>query len=523
MGGITTVVLLVMLGTAVATGARHWSVPAPSLLVVAGVLVGLVPFVPDLHVPPELISTVVLPPLLYASATEIPWRELRRMWRPVTVLVLGLVLMTAFAIGAVAVWLTPMGAATAFVLGAVLASTDPVAVTALGRKLPLPPRVQILVQSESLFNDASSLVLFKVAIGMAVAGGAVSLPAAGGEFLLLAGGGAAVGAAVAGVVALLRSRTEDPVLETVIALVTPYASYVVGEQLHTSGVTAVVVCGVMLGSLGHRLTSPRIRLQVHAVYDIVVFILESAVFAVIGLELPSLVAGLKADEGGWWWQALVLAAVAVAARMLWVFPLSAAMQKRRGATTLSWRVPAVMAWAGTRGVMPLAAALSIPYVTDDGSPLPYRELVLVLTTAVVVITLVGQGFTLGTVVRRSGIALEPADTAKEEAEALALISMAGLARLRETTGVGPQDSADDDEVVVEQIRRALEARLAHAESGPDAPTGPTPLDRYRTLRRDVLAAETAELQHLYVTGKVPDAVRQRILHALDLEEATLGA
>jgi CPA1 family monovalent cation:H+ antiporter len=181
----------------------------------------------------------VLPPLLYASAEDIPWRELRSVWRPVTVLVFGLVLASAAAVAAVASALTPLSAPMAFVLGAVLASTDPVAVTALGRRLSLPPRVRVrvrvMVQAESLFNDATSLVLFKVAVGTAVTAGAVSLPGAAGRFLALGGGGALVGAAVAGLVTLIRRRTEDPVLETVIALVTPYAAYVLAEDLHASG------------------------------------------------------------------------------------------------------------------------------------------------------------------------------------------------------------------------------------------------------------------------------------------------
>lgn len=320
MTDLTALLLLVVFATLVATGARHWRIPAPSLLVVGGVLIGLLPQIPDVQVAPDVISVVVLPPLLYASAEEIPWRELRLVWRPVTVLAFGLVLATAAAVGAVASAVTPLTTTMACVLGAVLASTDPVAVTALGRKIALPPRIQVLVQSESLFNDATSLVLFKVAVGTAIAAHAVSLPAAGGQFLVLGGGGVLVGGAVAGVVALIRRRTEDPTLETVIALVTPYAAYVLGEDLHTSGVTAVVVAGVALGSTGHKLTNATIRLQVHAVYGTVVFLLESVVFALIGLELPALVRQLNSDERGWPLGVLAVAATVIAVRLLGVLP-----------------------------------------------------------------------------------------------------------------------------------------------------------------------------------------------------------
>ncbi|MEY9874820.1 Na+/H+ antiporter [Streptacidiphilus sp. MAP12-33] len=519
MTDLTAVLLLVGLATLVATGARRWSLPAPSLLVVAGVLIGALPFTPDLHVPPEVISIGVLPPLLYASAEEIALRDLRLIWRPVAILAFGLVLASAAVVGLVARALTPLAAPMAFVLGAVLASTDPVAVTALGRRLSLPPRIQVMVQSESLFNDATSLVLFKVAVGTAVAAGSFSVPRAAGEFVVLGGGGAVVGLLVALAVAQIRRRTEDPVLETVVALVTPYAAYVLAEDAHTSGVTAVVVAGVVLGSMGHRLTGARIRLQVHAVYQTVVFLLESVVFAVIGLELPSLIHDLSPGEKMWPLGVLAIAATLIATRMLWVFPMSAAMQRRRGGGTVSWRVPAVISWAGTRGVMPLAAALSIPLVADDGQPLPHRSLVLVLTTGVVVLTLVLQGFTLAPVVRASGIALEPAVTAREEAEARDRLARAGLARLEQVADV---EAAP--EVVVEQLRRSLQARLDHAQAQlHEEPDGDaTLMAAHRDLRHELIRAETAELARLYAERRITDGTRRRLQRVLDLEEAGLA-
>ncbi|MEU0435994.1 cation:proton antiporter [Streptomyces sp. NPDC006290] len=293
MRSVGTVVALVVLATMVATFARRWRIPAPSLLVVAGLAVALLPGTPQIEISPEIIGLVVLPPLLYASAEELSWRELKVVWKPVGVLSIGLVLASAAAVGAVASLVTPLSWQMAFVLGAVLASTDPVAVTALGRRLALPPKVQMLVQAESLFNDATSLVLFRVAVSLAVASAAANWGAAGGEFVLLAGGGTVIGAALAGVVTLIRRRTEDPVLETVIALVTPYAAYILAEAAHTSGVTSVVVAGVVLGGRGDRLTNARIRLQLHAVYGTVVFLLESVVFSLIGLALPAQVQGAR--------------------------------------------------------------------------------------------------------------------------------------------------------------------------------------------------------------------------------------
>ncbi|MFI9274889.1 Na+/H+ antiporter [Kitasatospora sp. NPDC052896] len=512
MRAVGTVLFLVVLATAVATFARRWRVPAPSLLVLAGLAVALIPGAPALHLQPETIGLVVLPPLLYASAEELSLRDLRTVWRPVTVLAFGLVLASAAAVGFVAAAVTRLPPVMAFVLGAVLASTDPVAVTALGRRLALPGRVQVLVQAESLFNDATSLVLFKVAVGVAVAAGAVSWPAAGGQFVVLAGGGSVIGAAVAGVVALIRRRTADPVLETVIALVTPYAAYVLAESARTSGITAVVVAGVLLGRSGHRLSDARIRLQLHAVYAVVVFLLESVVFSIVGLELPTLVRALPAGRGWWPLQALAIAAVLIGVRVLWMLPLSTAVRPTRGRP--SWRVATVVTWAGTRGVMPLAAALSIPLTTSAGTPLPGRPLVLVLTTAVVVFTLVVQGLSLAPVVNRSGLALEPEHTAREEDDARDTLNRAALDHVEHLAQL---ESAP--EAAVDRIRRGLHARLDHTA---DTPDGGTVDAAYRDLRHEVIAVQNAELRRLYDDHRISDTTRRRLQLDLDREETALG-
>ena len=516
MRSVGTVLALVVLATLVATFARRWRIPAPSLLVVAGLAVALLPGTPQIEISPEIIGLVVLPPLLYASAEELSWRELRAVWKPVGVLSIGLVLASAAAVAAVATLVSPLSWQMAFVLGAVLASTDPVAVTALGRRLALPPKVQVLVQAESLFNDATSLVLFRVAASVAVASAAANWGAAGGEFVILAGGGTVIGAAVAGVVALIRRRTEDPVLETVIALVTPYAAYVLAEAAHTSGVTSVVVAGVVLGGRGDRLTNARIRLQLHAVYGTVVFLLESVVFSLIGLALPAQVRALSDGDRAWPLYALAVAATLIAVRLLWLAPLSAVVQRKGGIHRMNWRVPLVLTWAGTRGVVPLAAALSIP------ETLTQRPLVLVLTTSVVVTTLVVQGFTLASVVRRSGIALEPDHTEREEAAARCSLANAGLDRLEEMSEL---EAVPD--VVLDRLRRGLQARLDHARDRLTESTGDAaPVESadlvYRQLRRDLIAIEAAELQRLYDDHTISDTTRRRLQRSLDLEDARLS-
>ena len=518
MRSVEAVVLLVAVATVVAAFANRLRIPAPSLLVAVGVVVGLLPGAPAVHVPPAVVSLVVLPPLLYAASEELPWRDLQAVWRPVAVLAVGLVLASAAAVAAVAGAVASLSLSMAFVLGAVLASTDPVAVSALGRRLSLPARVQTLVQAESLFNDGTSLVLFQIAVSFAVgtAGetGAGALLHGVGEFVVLAGGGAAAGAVVAAGVIVVRRRITDPVLETVTALITPYVAYLLGETLHVSGVTAVIVAGLAIGAWRSKITTAQTRLQLHSVYQTVIFLLESAVFALIGLELPTLVRDLG-SAGRWPLAALAVTGTLIVTRVAWVFPVWAAYQWRRGKRP-SWPVPAVVSWAGARGVVPLAAALSIPLTTVSGSALPQRDLVLVLATAAIVISLIVQGFTLEPLARLAGFG-RAAGPAHEETIARLRLAEAGLARLDELAEAG---AAPDD--VIDRLRTGLQARIGTTRVGlgQSADAAGTALTE-RELRADLIAAENAELSRLYDAGTVSAATRRRLQHGLDLEIARL--
>jgi monovalent cation/hydrogen antiporter len=523
MHSIEIVLALVALGTVGAAFANRLRIPPPSLLVLAGLIVGLLPGVPAVRVSPDVVSFVVLPPLLWAATDDLPWRDLRAVWRPVVVLAVGLVLASAGAVAGVLTAITTVPLSMAFVLGAVLASTDPVAVSALGRRLSLPPRVQALVQGESLFNDATSLVLFQIAVSFAVGGSATLGPGgvlwhAATEFVLLGGGGALAGAIIAAVVMAVRSRITDPVLESVVALITPYAAYVAGEALHVSGVTAVIVAGLIVGTRRTRITTAATRLQVHAVYQTVIFLLESVVFSVIGLELPTLVGDLD-QAGPWPLVALAVAATLLVTRVLWVFPLWAGRQWRQDRRRPSWAVPAVVSWAGTRGVVPLAAALSIPLTTDAGAPLPQRDLLLVVAVTVIVISLIVQGLTLEPLVRRTAVVQPAASTQQEEAAARLRLAEAGIARLDELAA-----SEEVPDAEVDRMRRVLNARIGHArarlhqhgDAVHDGRAG-------RGIRREVIAVQNAELASLYAAGTISAATRQHLQHALDLELARLGS
>ena len=519
MHDVQIILGLVVLGTVVAAFANRLRVPAPSLLVLAGVAVGLMPGVPPVRVTPDVVSFVVLPPLLWAATDELPWRDLRKVWRQVAVLAIGLVLASAVAVAFVVAGVAAVPLSMGFVLGAVLASTDPVAVSALGRRLSLPSRVQAVVQGESLFNDATSLVLFQIAVSFAV--GSAAVAGRGSillhgllEFLKLGGGGAAVGAALAAVIVVVGSRITDPVLESVVALVTPYAAYVLGESLGLSGVMAVIVAGLVIGTRRGRITTAQTRLQVNSVYQTLIFLLESVVFSLIGLELPTLIRDLGNQER---WPLAVLAVMGtlLAIRILWIFPLWGLVRRRRDMRGRAWTVPVVVTWAGTRGVVPLAAALSIPLTTTSGAPLPQRSLVLVIAIVVIAASLIVQGLTLEPLVRRTAVALPAASTEHEEAAARLKLAEAGIARLDEIAA-----GQDVPDALIDRMRRTLNARIGHARARVDRDGQDSADDMSeREIRRDVIAAENAELSRLYANGAVNNAIRERLQHGLDLELA----
>ncbi|MCU7728006.1 Na+/H+ antiporter [Actinoplanes sp. KI2] len=517
MHGVPVILLLVLAATLVAAVAERLRVPPPSLLVTVGVAVALLPGVPAIQVDPQIISLIVLPPLLYASGEDLSWPELRRTWKPVAVLSVGLVLASAGAVAVATTLITDIPLSLGFLLGAVLASTDPVAVTALGRRLALPPRMQVLVQAESLFNDATSLILFRIAVAVAVAGGTLSAGQTVLEFLRLAGGGVLAGLLTTAVASLVRWRTDDSVVETVIIVMAPYAAYTTAEAVGASGVTAVVVTGVLLGILAPRLSTPTTRLHAAAVQSTTVFLLESVIFALIGLTLPGIVRRLSAADQPWLLAGLVVTVVLLVVRIAWVFPLAAwrrGRQRGRGAKARlpgSWRVPVVLSWAGARGVVPLAAALSIPLTDSAGLPLPYRDLLQAIAATVIVISLIVQGFTLAPLVRLTGLAV-PAEHERAELAEVRL-------RLADTA-IDYVDSRLDAEsvppVVADRVRRSLSTRAdlvreSTAADGLDA--------EYRALRRAVVAVQRAELRRLHDSGQAGEQTRRRVERQLDLEDA----
>ncbi|MEU6575403.1 Na+/H+ antiporter [Streptomyces sp. NPDC046805] len=522
---VMPLLLLVAGSAAVAGAARRTPVPAPLLLVAVGLAVSYVPGMPHYPLDPEVVLPLLLPPLLYTSATDSSYLDLRAQLRPVALLSVGYVLFATFVVGGAVYLIVPgMPLPAALVLGAVVAPPDAVAATAVARRVGLPSRITTILQGESLLNDATAITAYKVAVAAAV-GAAATWSGAVVAFLIASFGGVAVGLVLMAPLHWLRTHLKEPLLQNTLSLLVPFVAYGVAEQLHASGVLAVVVVALYLGHRAWEVDFAT-RLQEEAVWKMVAFILESAVFALIGLQLPVVLRGLGAYEGSAAaWYAVAVFLVVVLARFVWVYPaaflprlLSARIREREANPT--WRGAMVTSWAGMRGVVSLAIAFSIPLTVDSGAPFPQRNLILFLTFTTVIGTLVVQGLTLPPLIRL--LKFPGRDVQAEtlaEANAQAQASRAAEARLDELLAdernMLPPPLADRLRTVLERRRNAVWERLGAV----NPVTGETVDDTYRRLSREMIGAERAVFVRLRDLRYIDDEMLRTLLRRLDLEEA----
>jgi len=487
-------------------------IPVPIVLVLGGLAIAFVPGLPDVELDPDTIFLVFLPPLVYSAAWRSSPLELRAVMRPLALLSIVLVFLTAAVVALVAHALVPeLSWAEAAVLGAVLAPTDAVAPISIFRRLSAPERVRLLVEGESMINDGTALVLYRIAVGVAT-GGAFSLGSAGLEFVGVAAGGIAAGLAIAYVSDLVLRRQSDSDLSIMLSVLTAYGAYIGAEELHVSGILAAVVAGLYAGYRSPHSLDADVRLNAIAFWSVLVFGLEITLFVLLGLQLPEIVDTLEESSSGVSELLLPVAAIAaasIATRLAFVF----AMRGDAG-ETLGERF--AVGWSGMRGAVSLAAALAVPLSVDG------RPQIIFLTFALILVTLVGQGLSLPFVVRALRLE-QPRRWSDEEAVARMEAAQSALDRI---------DQMEEDERASEgQLRRLRDLyrarfRMCQAVLGgedPDVAAREQRIADYGELRRELIGIEREELLALRGAGRLRDQTLRQIERDLDLEEARIRA
>jgi CPA1 family monovalent cation:H+ antiporter len=510
---LLAVLLLVALLTVVA---GRIGVPYPILMTLGGLLLGLVPNLPRLELAPDLVFLLILPPILFAAAFFTSPRELWRNARPIGLLAIGLVLVTTVAVAAVVHALVPgIGWAPAFALGAIVSPPDAVAATAIAQRLGLPPRLVTIIEGESLVNDATALVAFRLAVA-AVASSTFSLGEAAMSFVWVSVGGVVVGLVVGWVVVQIEARLTDPPVEVLVSLLAPVAAWLPAEGLHVSGVLSVVTAGIVLGRAAPRVMSSDTRVLGSGVWQMLVFTLNGLVFVLIGLQLPTIieVVSLNVSVSSVILVALAVCVTVIVVRMVWVFP--ATYLPRWLIPGLAARDPSpdprivtILGWSGMRGVVSLAAAFTLPTF------FPFRDLVLFLTFAVILATLVGQGLTLPFLIRRLGIG-DDGSVQHEEIHAREASVEAALGRLEE---LAVEWSGHLE--LIEQLRARYQHAEEHLEHDHEAEGAPEPDQEqveHEAIRRAVIDAQRVAIIDLRDRGVIGDAALRRVERDLDLEE-----
>lgn len=510
--------------------ARRFDVSAPLALVVAGLAGSAIPGFGGVHLEPELVLFVILPPLLWSAGLESSYVALRRNVHRIGLLAVGLPLATTFVVGVVAFHTVPeLTIAAALTLGAIVAPPDAVSATAVGRRLGLPRRTMTLLGGESLLNDATALTAYKVALAASI-GTAATWAGGLGTFALAAVGGVVVGAVIGMIVHYIRSRLDDPLVESAVGLVAPFFIYLLAEEIHGSGVIAVVVAALLLGQREAQ-ASYATRLQDKAVWKALQLVLESFAFLLIGLQLPEVIAELTGISAATLAtsSAAVLSAV-IGVRIIWIYAFAYLPRLLSKRIRAQEPVPApgqvfILAWAGMRGVVSLAAAFAVPATTLSGEPFPGRPQLVFLTFVVVVGTLLLHGLTLPWFIRvLDAQGNEAHSDAIATAAAQDKAARAAAERLDQLLAEQPADADVPDRAA--EVLRAWNTRRRNAAwerlGRDDADIGESPTAAFRRMRLEMLAAERETFIAERDAGHIDDEVLRTVLHGLDLEEATLN-
>jgi monovalent cation/hydrogen antiporter len=521
MNNLGIVLILLAVVTALAQVTDKVRIPYPILLVLTGIGIGLIPGLPVVTLHPDVVFLIFLPPVLYAAAWTTSWPDFKKAIRPISLLAVGCVLFTMVIVAIAAHYFIPgFGWVESFVLGAIVSPPDAVAATAATHGLKVPRRIITILEGESLVNDATGLIAYRYAI--AAASGTFIFWLAGINFFYVAALGIAIGFTMGYLFFWIHKITpNNATTDTAFTLLTPYASYLLAEEIHASGVLAVVTTGLFLSPRSSEIFSNQTRIRANAVWDIVIFLLNGIIFILIGLQLPIILSHIQSHSlttlisyGA------VVSLATIIARMIWVYPgtylprwISRGIREEEKET--NGRSVAIIAWSGMRGIVSLAAALALPLMVSDKTPFPNRDLIIFLTFCVIFATLVLQGMTLRKLIQWLGVK-EDDHHQKEEERVRLLLASSIIEHIEENYSLGVNDT------VLAQVKSKYEIRIQRIRKDQSANNlSPEQIEELHKIQRSLVAQERQFILALRKQGKVSDEVVRKIEYELDLEEARM--
>ena len=514
---------LLIVVAALAALAKRVSIPYPIIMVIGGLVLGLTPGLPRIPLNPNLIFYVVLPPLIFSAAFQISWREFRNNAVAILMLAFGLVGFTVYAVAAFSRWALPgFDWRLGLVLGAVVAPTDPLSATATARRLGIPRKITDLLEAESLVNDGSGLVALNFTAGLVVSGATPTFLGGTGELLYIITVAVAIGLAVGFLVHQVQQHISDAPIEITLSLITPYVAYLAADLLHCSGILATLACGLYLGRRSSGFYSLHARLESRAVWRTLDFVLNGVVFLLLGLQLPVIMSDIRGiGLGGLLWRATLFSAAVILIRLIWVYPgawisglIRSGLHMRQPA--FSKREIFVVGWSGMRGVLGLAAALSLPETLRNGARFPERNVIIFLTFCAIFATLVLQGLSLPAIIRKLGVGgaegLGDEETAARREMVQAALDEIG--RIRDEQGGELTE-------VEQQMERYYRQRLAQLrrDGDEDGDQSIAPASEYEKIGRRLRSIERSVALKLRDEAKIHDEVLRSLEHELDLLDA----
>jgi CPA1 family monovalent cation:H+ antiporter len=526
MENVSTIVVLLFGITFLGIISNKYKFPFPIVLVVSGVIISLIPNLPVITLDPDILFLIFLPPLLYSAAWNTSWHDFKAAIRPISLAAIGLVLLTTLLVAITAHMIIPgFGWPFAFLLGAIISPPDAIAATAVTKGLGLSPRIIAILEGESLVNDASGLIAYRYAL-LAITAGNFVLWKAGLNFLIVALAGIFIGVAIGYVMYLIHKKFIcNPIIEVTLTFLTPFASYLLAERFHFSGVLAVVSTGLYLSFRSGEIFSNQSRIMIYAVWEVVTYILNNLIFILIGLQLRNVMKGITSyTSSELIYYGIAISLVAILVRFVWVLP--AAMLPRWLSKRIREKEPfdprnmVVFGWAGMRGVVSMAAALALPLTLPDGTDFPHRNLIIFLSFCVILSTLLVLGASLPWVIRK--LKIEPYSIVLEEYEVRTQIVSSAINYIEGNLSLVPDELLNNIKSKYEvKYNRLQKTELPANYFGSGKTLGPQIFNEYTKMQIEVIGIERKTLEQMHRSGNASEEILRKVERELDLEETRL--